>query len=116
MLLTIDFWPRYLLMLVPILTLIIGYIFQKKIFLLGIINLLVIPSLLTMLFPTSERILKTFNENQSDGFYRETYRLLDKETKNSIDEMSWKEVGKELNSGKINPIMEDGRWRIKIIN
>lgn len=67
-----------------------------------------------MLFPTPNGILKTFNESRNGGFYRETYRLLDKETRENINEVNWKEIEETVSEEEIIPIKEGGRWRIKI--
>lgn len=115
---TIDFWPRYLVPLVPFLVLIIGYLFRKKEIILWLLLASYIPFLGWQFFPGPEMFLGKFWENYNKGFYRETYRMLSEKIKTSISEDEWKiltnKPSREIIEKKLETIKEHNEWKIEL--
>lgn len=116
MCLTIDFWPRYLVFLIPILILIVVDFFQNKTIILILLLFSYFPWLRYNFFPNSEKIQTEWNQNISSQHYREAYRTLDYSSRQKISEDAWLkywENNKKDNFSK-NLILENNQWRIKI--
>lgn len=117
MCLTIDFWPRYLVLLVPILILLVVDFFQNKKIILILLMLSYFPWLKYNFFPSSDTIIEEWNQETTNQHYRETYRLLDKTSQQKIDENVWLEYWENNKSDLLSkkPVLENNRWRIKLI-
>lgn len=118
MCLTIDFWPRYLVILIPILILLIVNFFQNKTLILVILLFSYIPWLNYNFFPKQNEIIEEWNKEISDQHYREAYRLLDKNSRQKFNEDTWLkhwEDNKEDNLPK-ESVLENNQWRIKLNN
>lgn len=116
MCLTIDFWPRYLVLLIPILILMVVDFFQNKTIILVLLLFSYLPWLKYNFFPSSQETQTEWNQNIKNQHYREAYRLLDSTSQQKINENSWLkywENNKSDNFSK-NLILENNRWRIKI--
>lgn len=116
MCLTIDFWPRYLVLLIPILILLTADFFQYKKIILILLIFSYLPWLRYIFFPSSEKILTEWSQNITAGHYRDAYRLLDKNSRQKIDETSWLKHWEENKQDtlKKEPVLENNQWRIKI--
>jgi len=110
----IDFWPRYLMPLIPILTIILVYILKNRKSLLFILFLSLVPSLYMLLFPNPNLFLKNFKKNYQSGFYRETYRMLSRSTRSKISENKWEELSLEHNENQELKLVKEGnQWKIE---
>jgi len=104
----IDFWPRYLVAIVPILAIItVDFLKNKKgwLILILIINLF---NLRTVLWPTPEQELREIQTNLKTGNYREIYEMGSKDfkVKNRVEEIvKFKET--KIDLGK-----ENNKWVI----
>jgi len=116
MCLTIDFWPRYLVFLIPILILIVGKIFEKKPLILAVILISYLPWLWFNFFPNKTTVLEQWNKLISNEQYRDAYRLLDKNSRENIGEEKWLEYWKNNKNGYIlkETILENNLWKIKV--
>lgn len=114
MLLLIDFWPRYLVLFVPLVILILGETLKNRVFLIYLLILLTLPSLYLFQFPDSGQILGNFTEKQDNGFYKETYQMLSKKNKDLISEDEW--VNAPKNKLIYSTTKEEGQWRILLKN
>ena len=100
--------------LIPIFTLIIGYIFKKKPLMMTLLLIGILPSLYLLLFPNPNQLLDSFYSKQKAGHYRETYRMLNDDTKAKINEVEWKVVNTTINAEQIRPVREAGQWKLLI--
>jgi len=104
----IDFWPRYLVAIVPILAIItVDFLKNKRgwLILILIINLF---NLRTVLWPTPEQELREIQTNLKTGNYREIYEMGSKDfkVKNRVEEIvKFKET--KIDLGK-----ENNKWVI----
>jgi len=110
MCLTIDFWPRYLVFLIPILIVIVGKILEKRPFILILILISYLPWLWFNFFPKNNTVTEKYDELLNKEQYRDAYRLLSKETLEKIDEDKWMKMTER--QGK--PILENNLWKIEI--
>lgn len=116
MCLTIDFWPRYLVPLIPILIILIANAFNKKPWILILLLIAYLPWLKYNFFPTPKIVTEKWNETVKAQQYRDTYRLLNKDTQQKIDENTWLkywEKNKDDNLQK-EPVLENNQWRFKL--
>lgn len=116
MCLSIDFWPRYLVLLLPILILITGNFFNTKQWVLILILFSYIPWLWFNFFPNKINVLNDWNKLINNSQYRDAYRLLDSSSKNMINEEKWLEYWKYNQNGYMQKetILENNLWKIKL--
>jgi len=112
----IDYWPRYLVFLLPILILLVVYFFQDKKLFLILLLFSYLPWLKYNFFPNSQKTLTEWNQEIGDEHYREAYRLLDKNSRQKINESDWLKYweNNKNNTLKKELILENNRWRIKL--
>lgn len=118
----IDFWPRYLLPLIPVYTILLGYIFKDRKWVHSLFLISLLPSLYLLLFPSSESFKELFKRQFELGLYRETYRMLSYESREGIDETKWKEINQRFNlkmysveldnERLVKLVKENNQWRI----
>lgn len=112
--LMIDFWPRYLLPVVPIFTLIVVWILRNKKMWLGLVFIALLPSLYLQIFPSSKSLVEEFTNKNTAGFYRETYRMLDRKTQDKLKEHEWiEDAGGGANS--FTPVKQDNQWKMSLV-
>jgi len=118
MCLKIDFWPRYLVPLVPIFILLIANMFQNKKIILILLLFSYLPWLKYNFFPNSQKTLTEWNQEIGDEHYREAYRLLDKNSRQKINESDWLKYWENNKNDTLKKelILENNRWRIKLTN
>ena len=116
MCLTIDFWPRYLVLLLPVLILLVVNFFASQPLILVLILISYLPWLNYNFFPDSKAIIDEWSQEINDHHYRETYRLLDKTSQQKIDETTWLKYWENNQNDNLfkEPILENNRWRIKL--
>lgn len=116
MCLNIEFWPRYLVLLIPILIILTADFFQNYKIILIILLFSYLPWLRYNFFPSSQKILTEWNQNIDGQHYREAYRLLDKDSRQKIDETTWLKYWDENKQDtlKKEPVLENNQWRIKL--
>ena len=116
MCLTIDFWPRYLVLLTPILILLIVNFFQNKTIILILLLFSYLPWLNYNFFPKPNEIIEEWNREINGQHYREVYRLLDNSSRQKINETDWLNYWRNNQDNTLpkEPILENNRWRIKI--
>lgn len=108
MCLTIDFWPRYLVLLIPILILIVGDFFKKSPWVLVVILFSYLPWLWFNFFPEKTIVINKWNELINNQQYRDAYRLVDKESQSKINEYGGNGyVEKDL-------ILKNNQWKIRV--
>lgn len=114
--LMIDFWPRYLVPMVPLLILVIIYLLKKNYFLLTLIFLSYIPMLYLSFFPKSTEFKNSFQNLYQKNFYKDTYQQLDTQSKNKFSIDQWKSFSEheEFTNKKFQAIKENNQWRINI--
>lgn len=111
----IDFWPRYLMPLIPILILVLGHILKNKSKLIILLLSTSLISLFPLLFPNSLSAEKIFAEKHQYGFYKETYQLLDSQTKQKIDYQQWQQLSLNPNINKqLKPVKENNQWKFNL--
>lgn len=110
----IDFWPRYLMPLLPIFVLTLGYLLKNRIILMSLLLLVTLPSLYLFLFQSPDSLLEDFKIKTSNGFYRDTYRMLDSTSQRKFNEYSWKMIEPGLNEKQYKAIKENNQWKILI--
>jgi len=116
MCLTIDFWPRYLVLLVPILIVLVVDFFQNKTIILILLLVSYLPWLNYNFFPNPKVITEEWNQEINDHHYREAYRLLDKNSRQRIDESTWLKYWEENKQDTLQKesVLENNQWRIRI--
>jgi 4-amino-4-deoxy-L-arabinose transferase-like glycosyltransferase len=116
--LTIDFWPRYLVPITPILVLIISYFLRKHRVLLVIIMLTYLPYLFMFFFPKPTEFKELFDRLYKSNYYKDTYQLLDSSTRNKLDVNTWQRLSAKtpLSSENFEIIKEQNQWRIHLLN
>jgi len=114
--LIIDFWPRYLVPLVPILILISCYFLKKYKLIPLLIFVTYLPFLYLFLFPKSTDLVSSFQNLYTSGFYKDSYELLDSKTKKQFGLSQWQYLSKNslFSDNKFNPIKENNQWRMSI--
>jgi hypothetical protein len=115
MCLTIDFWPRYLVLLIPILILIVVDFFKNKKLILILLLIAYIPWLKFNFFPDPNTMVNEWNQEITDQHYRETYRLIDKNSRQKINEDTWLKYWKNNKEDNLPKelILENNQWRFK---
>lgn len=115
MCLTIDFWPRYLVPLIPILILIVVDFFKNKKLILILLLITYLPWLKFNFLPNSNTMIKEWNQEITDQHYREAYRLIDKNSRQKINEDTWLEYWKNNKDDNLPKelILENNQWRFK---
>lgn len=102
----VDFWPRYLVPIIPILTLISVWWLKKKLFLLKLIVISQLVGLLFLLRIGPNESAKNWVKYLSTDAYRESYRLLTDKDKLNYPEDDWQQMtnwgGKEIEIIKID--------------
>lgn len=116
MCLTIDFWPRYLVMLISMLVLLIGYYFKNKTWVLILILVSYLPWLWFNFYPKNNTVIEKWSELIEKEQYRDAYRLLDRSSRQKIGEDKWLEFwGNNKEGYKINEtVLENNMWKIKV--
>lgn len=114
MCLTVDFWPRYLVLLMPILTLTVGYFFNKKPWIILIILLSYAPWLGFNFFPNYTDLVNQWEYLANNQQYRETYRLLDNDSRTRINENEWLDKQAIYINANKETIKENNEWKFKI--
>jgi len=116
MCLTIDFWPRYLVLLVPILIILVVHFFNKKPLVLVLILIAYLPWLNYNFFPSSVDLINDWNQRITAQHYREAYRLLDKSSQQKIDEKTWLKYWENNKENDLlkETVLENNQWRIKL--
>lgn len=111
----IDFWPRYLVPLLPLLVFQIGLLLRPRPKLIYILILLTLPSTFLLLFPSPTSLLTNFSHHQSQGFYRESYRLLDTTTRSKIPEPDWIILSQTStpSTSLFAPVKENNHWYLR---
>jgi len=110
--LTIDFWPRYLVLLVPILIVAMGANLDSKKWLKWML-VFEMPFLYLTLFPSSEKFVEGWNSLNSQENYKETYQMLSAKSKEKIMINNW--VEKPVTDiNRLNLVKENNQWRMKI--
>jgi len=112
----IGFWPRYLIPIVPVLCLVVAvFADNKKWFLLGAV-LLSVPFMITSLENSPEEIGRFMCNYVSTDSYRESYRLLSPDIRNSLNEEEWikknREVKAMIGAEKSQCKIETEKWKI----
>ena len=108
MCLTIDFWPRYLVLLLPILILIVGKFFDNKQWVLVLILFSYLPWLWFNFVPDKTNTIDKWNELINKGQYRDAYRLIDNSSRGKVSEYGWNNY---IIKGYVK---ENNLWKIKI--
>lgn len=116
MCLKIEFWPRYLVLLIPILILLIVNTFKNKPLILVLLLITYLPWLRYNFFPDSKIVTEQWNEMISAQHYRDAYRLLDSNSQQKIDENIWLEHWKISKTDNFNKksVLENNQWKINI--
>jgi hypothetical protein len=115
MLFLVDFWPRYLMPLIPMFSIIIPYLFQKK-FISVPIYLILFISLYTsykntIIFPSKVKFEEEFYGYQQSNRLKEMYQMLSTQSKIQINEenfLKYKPI-------KFSSINENNQWRMNLI-
>jgi len=116
MCLKIEFWPRYLLLILPILVLLVVKFFENKPLVLFLLLISYLPWLRYNFFPKSSDLVQEWTQTIENQHYREAYRLLDNESRQKINESDWLKYW-ENNKNDIlskESVLENNQWRIKI--
>ena len=90
----IDFWPRYLVSLIPILILLLVNNLKNKKWLLGIILLLNLIGLKNHIFPNPIKTLKQISQDINTSCYKEIYQF---SLKNKFDQNQFLSFWQNLN-------------------
>lgn len=116
MCLKIDFWPRYLLFLLPVLILLVVDFFKNKSLILVLLLISYLPWLNYNFFPKSNEIIEEWNKTINAKHYRDAYRLLNKDSRQKIDEKNWLEYWEDNENDTLSkePILENNKWKIKL--
>lgn len=116
MCLKIEFWPRYLVILVPLLILLVVDFFKNKTLILIILLFSYLPWLNYNFFPKPDEVIEEWSREINGQHYREAYRLLDNNSRQKINEEYWLNYWKAHNKDILTkePVLENNRWRIKI--
>ena len=114
--LLMDFWPRYLVPLTPLLILTSYYLLKRYRFLTAIILLTYIPYLYLFLFPQSTEFINSFHSLYQSNFYKDTYQLLDSQSKQQINLSQWQQYSTShpYSDQKLHLVKESNQWRIKV--
>lgn len=115
MLFLVDFWPRYLMPLIPIFSLAISYLLSTKKYSYPIYLALFISLCFsyknTIISPPREEFEKEFSGFQLLDRRKEMYQLLNTESKSFTSENNF--ITGKL--PRFNPIKENNQWRMSIV-
>ncbi|MDD4938513.1 MAG: phospholipid carrier-dependent glycosyltransferase, partial [Candidatus Shapirobacteria bacterium] len=114
--LTIDFWPRYLVLLVPSLILLtVDFLKDRKVLLI-LLLFSYLPWLKFTFFPDSQKTVDEYYQLINNQQYRDAYRLLDQNSRQKTPESEWLNLFREPNTIPpfSKPILEYNQWRISI--
>jgi len=116
MCLTIDFWPRYLVLLLPILIILVVNFFTNKPLILVLILISYVPRLNYNFFPKSKDLVEEWSKTITAQHYRDAYRLLDKGSRQKINETTWLEYWKnnKVDNFSKDLILENNQWRFRL--
>lgn len=116
MCLKIEFWPRYLVFLIPILIILVVNAFANKPLFLILMLIAYLPWLKYNFLPDSKTIIEEWSQEINDQHYREAYRLLDKNSQQNISENTWIKYWENNKNDTLpkEPILENNQWRIKL--
>lgn len=81
---------------------------------MSLLLLVTLPSLYLFLFQSPDSLLEDFKIKTSNGFYRDTYRMLDSTSQRKFNEYSWKMIEPGLNEKQYKAIKENNQWKILI--
>lgn len=114
--LTIDFWPRYLVLLVPILLVVVGYLGRNKPVFLVILLASYLPWLRYNFWPEKQTTLDSWKSEIDGGNYRDAYRLLDSKTRLKISENDWLRYWQSNKVDNLTKEMvkENNQWKIDL--
>lgn len=114
--LTMDFWPRYLVPLTPLLILISFYFFKKKLLISSFIFISYLPFLYLFFFPKPTEFISSFQNLYKSGFYKDTYQQLDTQTKNNFNLDQWQKLSSTTQPKDQNfkLVKEYNQWRINV--
>ncbi len=110
--LIIDFWPRYLVPLIPLFAFLVVRWWSKKPILLLLLLVSYIPFIWLTLFPKDTAIKENFSYSLQNDFYRDSYRMLDSSTREHMNEQEWKTASRILDLKRCKTVRELGQWRI----
>ncbi len=115
---TIDFWPRYLIPLIPLLIISLVLALNRLYLLNTLIILIYLPFLYLNFFPSSQSTLDYFRSRYQSQFYKDTYQMLDTQTLSNINQESWQQISNQTqySDETFVPIKEHGQWKIKLTN
>lgn len=112
----VDFWPRYLLPLIPIFTILISqHISAKPISLITAMIIFTSVSWAyfhTIVYPPQQKFIDQFNSYKNSNRYKDMYELLDKKSRRSLvlDDFLKKPTV------EFYPISENNQWRMSLTN
>lgn len=109
----IDFWPRYWVVIMPVVILIISALLYNRIKILILLVLSILPWLIPIFWSNSKSLQEEFARQITIDGYREMYRLISQEDRLKIDEKTWQEkwhkVKKETLSSLIKAEVNNGK-------
>jgi hypothetical protein len=112
----VDFWPRYVMPIIPIFTILICHYTTKKFF-----GYLVIPPVLisillsyfqTVVFPSQQKFIEQFKNYQSTNRTKEMYELLDSKSQKTTNFNSFTNQPPTV----FSPLLENNQWRMSLTN
>lgn len=111
----IEFWPRYLVFLIPILIFLTVNFLKNKPILLVLLLISYLPWLKYDFFPQPQKTIEEWNQEITDQHYREAYRLIDKNSRQKINEDTWLKYWKNNKEDNLPKelILENNQWRFK---
>jgi hypothetical protein len=116
MCLKIEFWPRYLVFILPVLILLIVNYFATKPLVLILFLISYLPWLNYNFFPNPKDVVEEWNQNINNKHYRDAYRLLDNNSQQNIEENDWLKRWESNSDDNLfkEPVLENNRWRINL--
>lgn len=116
MLFLVDFWPRYLMPLIPIFSIAIPFLLKKNKFSIPIYIILFISLYIsyknTIIFPSRIKFEEEFYGYQQSNRSKEMYQMLDSQSKLFINENYFI----KNNLMEFNSVNENNQWRMSVIN
>jgi hypothetical protein len=114
MLFLVDFWPRYIMPLIPIFSITIPYLFRKKVASIPL-YLLLFASLFvsyknTIIFPSRINFEEEFYGYQQSDRRKEMYQMLNSQSRLMIDENSFI----KSKFVKFSSVNENNQWRMDV--
>jgi hypothetical protein len=112
--LTIDFWPRYLIPIIPLLVISFVFITQKRLSLIVIVLFSYLPFLYSNYFPGSSETSTTFQTLYQKNFYKDSYQYLDSQTSERISVDDWKvfNLENDYRPELFKLVKQHNRWRV----